>query len=53
MLRRALDAGVEASWVTADEVYGGDSKFRQFLEKQGMGYVVAVSCQQRLFLHGS
>jgi SRSO17 transposase len=53
MLRRAWDAGLEARWVTADEVYGGDSKFRQLLEKQGMGYVVAVSCQQRLCLHGS
>lgn len=52
MLRRALVAGVEARWVTADEVYGGDSKFRQLLEKQGLGYVVAVSCQHRLFLHG-
>jgi SRSO17 transposase len=53
MLRRALDAGLEASWVTADEVYGRDSQFRRLLEKQGMGYVVAVSCQQRLFLEGS
>lgn len=53
MLRRAFDAGLEASWVTADEVYGRDSQFRRLLEKQEMGYVVAVSCQQRLFLDGS
>ncbi len=53
MLRRAFDAGLEASWVTADEIYGRDSQFRRLLEKQGMGYVVAVSCQQRLFLDGS
>jgi SRSO17 transposase len=52
MLHRAFRAGVPAAWVTADEVYGGDSKFRQMLEKQGLGYVVAVSCQQRLFLGG-
>jgi SRSO17 transposase len=52
MLKRAFDAGLAANWVTADEVYGSDSKFRQLLEKQGVGYVVAVSCQQRLFLHG-
>lgn len=53
LLRRAFDAGVKANWVTADEVYGSDSRFRRLLEKQGMGYVVAVSCQQRLFLKGS
>ena len=52
MLRRAFRAGVLAAWVTADEVYGGDSKFRKTLEKQGIGYVVAVSSQQRLFLGG-
>ena len=50
MLKRAFAANVPAAWVTADEVYGGDSKFRRILEKQGVGYVVAVSCQQRLFL---
>ncbi len=52
MLRRAFDAGLEASWVTADEVYGRDSKFRELLVNKGIGYVVAVSCQQRLFLDG-
>lgn len=52
MLQRAFTAGVPAAWVTADEVYGGDAKFRRVLEKQGIGYVVAVSCQQRLFLNG-
>lgn len=53
MLRRALASGLAASWVTADEIYGRDSQFRQLLEKQGIGYVVAVSCQQRLFLDSS
>ena len=28
MLGRALDAGVPAAWVTADEAYGKDGKFR-------------------------
>lgn len=51
MLRRAFDSGLEASWVTADEIYGRDSQFRKLLEKQGIGYVVAVSCQQRLLLN--
>jgi len=53
MLKRAFRAGVPAAWVTADAVYGGDSKFRTILEKQEIGYVVTVSCQQRLFLKGS
>src|SRR5919204_6932548 len=32
MLARALDAGVPAGWVTADEVYGGDARLRAWLE---------------------
>ena len=50
MLKRVVDAGIPARWVTADEVYGSDSKFRNLAEKQGLNYVVAISCQQRLIL---
>ena len=46
MLARALDAGVPAAWVTADEAYGKDGKFRAFLEQRRVGYVVAVPCDQ-------
>jgi SRSO17 transposase len=42
MLERALDAGVPASWVTADEVYGGDPALRGWLEDRGIAYVLAV-----------
>jgi hypothetical protein len=42
MLERALDAGVPASWVTADEVYGGDPALRRWLEDRGVSYVLAV-----------
>lgn len=52
MLRRTLDAGVPARWVTADEVYGSDHKFRRFCEDRGLNYVVAISSQARLFLNG-
>ncbi len=52
MVERALEAGVPAAWVTADEVYGSDSKFRRLLEGRGVGYVLAVACSQRLFLGG-
>ena len=46
MLGRALDAGVPARWVTADEAYGQDRKFRLFLEQRRVGYVVAAPCSQ-------
>ena len=42
MLERALDAGVSAAWVTADEVYGGDPALRRWLEDRGLSYVLAV-----------
>jgi SRSO17 transposase len=44
----ALDAGVQARWVTGDEVYGGDPKLRNALETRGTGYVFAVACDHRL-----
>jgi SRSO17 transposase len=46
MLERALDGGVEAAWVTADEVYGCDGKLRQALEKRRQPYVLAVRSDQ-------
>ena len=46
MLGRALDAGVPATWVTADEAYGRDGKFRDWLEQRRIGYVVAVAANQ-------
>ena len=46
MLARALDAGVPAAWVTADEAYGRDGKFRAWLEQRRTGYVVAVDSRQ-------
>ncbi|SCL23179.1 SRSO17 transposase [Micromonospora rhizosphaerae] len=48
MLRRALDAGLPARWVTADEAYGKDSKFRLWLQGRRMGYVLAVACNQKI-----
>lgn len=49
MLERAYEAGVRARWVTADEAYGNDGKFRRFLERNRQPYVVAVQSNQRLF----
>ncbi len=42
MIDRALDAGVPFGWVTADELYGQDTKFRLWLESRGLAHVVAV-----------
>jgi SRSO17 transposase len=48
MLAQALDAGVPATWVTADEAYGKDYKFRTWLETRRISYVVAVACNQTI-----
>ncbi len=50
MLRRAFESGLKPRWVLADEIYGSGSRFRRFLESQGQPYVLAVSCQQRLWV---
>jgi DDE superfamily endonuclease len=48
MLERALDAGVPAGWVTADEVYGGSPALRGWLETRQLPYVLAVKCTEPL-----
>ena len=52
MLERALDAGVPAAWVTADEVYGGSPTLRQWLEGRGLWHVLAVKCTELLAVDG-
>jgi SRSO17 transposase len=52
MLERALGAGVPASWVTADEVYGGSPTLRGWLEGRGVSYVLAVKCTEPLVISG-
>jgi SRSO17 transposase len=52
MLTRALDVGVPARWVTADEVYGGDARLRAFLEQREVAYVLAVKATQPLWATG-
>ena len=43
MLARAFAAGVPATWVTGDEVYGNDGGFRRWLEGEARAYVLAVA----------
>jgi len=52
LLARAMDAGVPAGWVTADEVYGGDARLRAFLEEHDLAYVLAVKATQPLWAAG-
>jgi SRSO17 transposase len=53
MLARALDAGVPGGWVTGDEVYGANPGLRAELEARGIGYVLAVACDQRVGFGGA
>jgi SRSO17 transposase len=48
MIARALDAGVPASWVTGDEVYGNDPALREMLHSRQIGYVLAIAANHRL-----
>jgi SRSO17 transposase len=52
MLARALDAGLPARWVSADEAYGNDSKFRAWLQHRHVAYVLAVACSQKVPTEG-
>jgi SRSO17 transposase len=51
MIGRALDAGVAASWVAGDEVYGGNPHLRTALERWQLGYVLAVACDHQITTH--
>src|SRR5215208_2534779 len=46
LLERALEAGVPASWVTADEVSGQDPALRGWLEGRGMAHVLAIKSSE-------
>ena len=48
MLERALEAGVPAGWVTADEVYGNSPTLPGWLEVRQLPYVLAVKATEPL-----
>ncbi len=48
MYKRIIGFGYCPDYVTADEVYGRDSKFRNLLESYQQPYVVAVSSDQAI-----
>ncbi len=47
MLARLLEAGRGIDWFTADEAYGDNPGLRTWLEDNDIGYIMAVSCDQR------
>jgi SRSO17 transposase len=50
MLERAIEAGVPTSWVTGDEVYGGDRHLRVWLEQEEVPHVLAVRSNEPLWV---
>jgi SRSO17 transposase len=48
MIARAVTAGVPFSWVADDEVYGGNPGLREWLEGEGIAYVMAVACSEMI-----
>jgi SRSO17 transposase len=50
LLERAFAAGVQATWVTADSIYGGAYKLRHYLEERQQPFVLAVPSTQRVGL---
>ena len=52
MLERAFQAGVPATWVTGDSVYGDNRRLRMWLEAQEHAYVLAVSGKEYVWLGG-
>jgi SRSO17 transposase len=52
LLARAFAAGVPATWVTGDCVYGDDRRLRLWLEARPQAYVLAVSGKEYVGVRG-
>ncbi|HEX8768259.1 MAG TPA: IS701 family transposase [Jatrophihabitans sp.] len=52
MITAAVQAGVPAGWVAADEAYGNSTAFRAGLREHRLGYVLAVSRSHLVPLDG-
>jgi SRSO17 transposase len=50
MLARAFAAGVPATWVTGDSIYGDDRRLQMWLESCPQAYVLAVSGKEYVWL---
>jgi SRSO17 transposase len=49
MLERTREASVPATWVTGDEVYGGDRRLRVWLEERELAHVLAIKKTEPLW----
>lgn len=52
MIAAALEAGVAASWVAGDEVYGADPALRAMLHTRRIGYVLGVASNRAVLIDG-
>jgi SRSO17 transposase len=52
MLQRTWDAGISATWVTGDTVYGSNLPLRAALETRRQAYALAISCQEQVDVAG-
>ncbi len=48
MITAAVAAGVPASWVAGDEVYGADPQLRRAVRAAGLGYVLQIAANRRV-----
>jgi SRSO17 transposase len=48
MITRAVAAGVPASWVAGDEVYGADPALRATIRRHGLGYVLQIAANRQV-----
>ncbi len=53
MVWRALDAGLEAKWVTGDSVYGSNRPLRAGLEERKKAYALEVRCSEKVAVQGA
>lgn len=53
MIDRVLDAGVQATWVTGDSVYGQHSGLGRRLESRGIHYVMGMPMNQQVITPAS
>jgi SRSO17 transposase len=51
LISRTVEAGVPASWVAGDEVYGADPNLRRTVRELGLGYVFQVAANRRVPTH--
>ena len=52
MIQRAIDGPTAFAWVTGDEIYGSDGRFRLFLQDNHVSYVLAVRRDTRIMVDG-